>query len=194
MCKRRGVGLCGFGGLRPPYKIECGFRLVLEADAHVIMGSANAKEMREQKEVAPLHEGEFAIPDLVPELREMIKRNDGVVEAKREPPPAASSDAAPRYVNYRIRLTGNYELRDAQNEKLADLYRDLGPESKHTIALKSKMITGKKGSFRYVVRFHDSYTAKKEGIRHDEHGPAIGVGKIPEWLYRKNGGRRLAVE
>lgn len=130
--------------------------------------------------MAPLHEGEFAIRDLVPELREMIKKNDGVVEAKREPPPAASSDAPPRYVSYRIRLTGNYELWDAHNEKLADMYRDLCSESKHTIALKSNTMVGARGPFRYVVRIHDSYATRKEGIRHDNNGPAIGVGRIPE--------------
>ena len=143
------------------------------------MGSANTKEMRQQKKVAPLHEGEFAIPGLVLELREMIEKNDGVVDIYKDPP-SKSADDPPRYVSYRIRLAGNYELWNGKNEKLADLHRDLGPEGKHTIALKSKMIVGKKETFRYVIRIHDSHTAKKEGIRHDKHGPAIGVAKILE--------------
>jgi len=149
------------------------------------MGSANTKRHREQKRVAPLHKGEFAIPDLAPELREKIEKNDGMVDAFRDPP-STSDDAPPRYVSYRIRLTGNYELWNGKNQKLADLYRDLSIENKHIIALKSKTIFEKGRQFRYVIRILDSHMVRKKGIRHDVHSPAIGVAKIP--VQPSNGG------
>lgn len=93
------------------------------------------QERRERKKRAPLHEGEFAIPNLKPGLRELVEKNDGVPAFSHHP--LNELPKGTRRIKYRIKLKDGYELRNAKNEKIADLHRVLRNENKGAIVLKS---------------------------------------------------------
>lgn len=80
--------------------------------------SKEEAERRERKKTAPLHEGEFAIPDLAPGLRELVEKNDG------SPAFSPYEDLEAKRIKYRVRLKGGYALCDAKNVPRVHLHRN----------------------------------------------------------------------
>lgn len=135
------------------------------------MGLCHTKEQRErreQKKRAPLHEGEFAIPNLAPGLRELVEKNDGAPAFGHLPPEDLPKGT--RFVKYRIKLKDGYELRNAKNEKMAELYRELGSENKGVIVLKSQYFAQNEKLAQYRIIIYDTSgltrSARNRGMKY----------------------------